>query len=185
MDAGLAAVLGALAGSVATIGAALATGWAQREGARIAARSEHRRERREPRHSLYRELLGAATAFEKMVGHYEFFDIEVPEDLLLRDEDIPDFLQKQVAVEKLAVEVALAGPKNVGEVALSLAKLSDELFKYAVALSAVLAERQETEQRTWQFTTQKVTSASKRYSRTLSQFVSLAQAALDDDGSLS
>lgn len=54
-------MLGALAGSVATIGAALATGWAQREGARITARSEHRRQRLEPRTAIYKEFISHAT----------------------------------------------------------------------------------------------------------------------------
>jgi NACalpha-BTF3-like transcription factor len=183
MDSGIAAVLGALAGSVATIGAALATGWAQREGARIAARSEHRRERREPRHAVYRDLLEAATTFHGVIGHYEFFDAEVPEDLHLQEEDISGLLQKQVAVKKNAIEVALAGPKEVSEAAMKLAKWSDEIFLYATALTGLSEAEQAADQRTWRYTIKRATNASKQYGRALEEFVPSAQAALDDDGS--
>ncbi|MFF3140693.1 hypothetical protein ACFVRU_02880 [Streptomyces sp. NPDC057927] len=183
MDSGIAAVLGALAGSVATIGAAMATGWAQREGARIAARSEHRRERRGPRHAVYRDLLEAATTFHGIVGHYEFFDAEVPDDLHLQEENIAGLLQKQAAVKKTAIEVALAGPKEVGEAAMKLATWSDDLSMYVSALTALGDAREPADQRTWRFTTKRATNASKQYARALEEFVPRAQAALDDDGS--
>jgi hypothetical protein len=183
MDAGLAAVLGALAGSVATIGAALATGWAQREGARIAARAEHRRERRQPRHDIYRDLLEVATTFHGSIRHYEFFEAEVPADLSLREEDMPDLWQKHVAVKKAAIEVALAGPKEVSDVAMRLANWSEQSFMYVSALTG-LHPSQAADQRTWNFTTQRATDTSKRYGRALEEFVPRAQAALDDDGSL-
>jgi hypothetical protein len=67
MDAGLAAVLGALAGAVATTGAAFATGWATREQAKIAARGEHRRQRRDARHGVYKEFISTASELRKVV----------------------------------------------------------------------------------------------------------------------
>jgi hypothetical protein len=183
MDSGIAAVLGALAGSVATIGAAIAAGWAQREGARIAVRSEHRRERREPRHAVYRELLKGATAFNTTIGRYEFFDAEVPEDLHLQETEISSLLQKQAEVNKAAIDVALAGPKEVSEVALKLSKSSDEVFLYVAALAGLAGTEQATDQRTWVYATKRATNASKQYGRTLEEFVLRAQEALDDDGS--
>ncbi|MFF7051077.1 hypothetical protein ACFY94_22225 [Streptomyces griseorubiginosus] len=62
MDAGLAAVLGALAGAAGTTGAAFAASWATREQARIAARSEHRRQRREPRLEIYKNFIQSANS---------------------------------------------------------------------------------------------------------------------------
>jgi hypothetical protein len=182
MDAGIAAVLGALAGSVATIGAALATGWAQREGARIVARSEHRRERREPRHEAYRDLIEAATALTDATAQYNFFDAEMPSDLHLQDADIAGFLEKRVLVKKAAISVALVGPQGVSETAMKVAELSNELFTYVTALTGLNNAEEPADDRTWNYATKKATRLHKEYAATVNQFVSRAQAALDDDG---
>lgn len=92
---------GALAGSVATIGAALATGWSQREGARIAARSAYAKEQRQPRHDAYRSLMqnatsAADTSCEGVDG----------ETMLLVSE-------KLYAVEEAWLEISLLGPPAV------------------------------------------------------------------------
>ncbi|WP_158686603.1 hypothetical protein [Streptomyces griseoflavus] len=183
MDAGLAAVLGALAGSVATIGAALATGWAQREGARITARSEHRRERREPRHAVYRELIEAATTLQNLTGHYAYFDDAMPDDLHLNEEDVARIFQQQRDIKPLAIQAALAGPADVGEVAMKLAKQSYDLVVYVSALSGFASDPDTINERTWGFALKKATSVSRGYTQTLDHFVSRAQKALDDDGS--
>ncbi|MGW7548452.1 hypothetical protein ACWGKQ_46160 [Streptomyces sp. NPDC054770] len=67
MDAGLAAVLGALAGAVATTGAAFAAGWSAREQAKFAARAEHKRQRREPREKAYKAFLSEAIALRELL----------------------------------------------------------------------------------------------------------------------
>ncbi|MFD7565802.1 hypothetical protein ACFV7O_21665 [Streptomyces tendae] len=184
MDAGLAAVLGALAGSVATIGAALATGWAQREGARITARSEHRRERREPRHTAYREMIEAATSLRDMTVQYELFDAsEISSDVHLREQDILGLHAKQALVRKRAIEVALVGPAPVGEVAMRVASVSNHLFLFVTALSGFLNAPEPIDDHTWSYSLRKAESLSKEYGQEVDQLISLAQAALDDDGS--
>ncbi|MFD5519095.1 hypothetical protein [Streptomyces sp. NPDC127066] len=182
MDSGIAAVLGALAGSVATIGAALATGWAQREGARIAARSEHRRERREPRHAVYRDLMEAATTFHHRIAIYKYADVGMREDLQLRVEDIPALRQNKERVNKSAIEVALVGPKGVSEASMKLSKWSEEAYTYVSALTD-LHPSQAADEQIWRFTTQGAADATKRCGHALEEFALLAQAALDDDGS--
>jgi hypothetical protein len=88
MDAGLAAVLGALAGSMATIGAAFATGWAQREGTRITARAAHVKDRRQPRHDAYRALIQAAIDLQRRVTLQEGYDDMTPEEVKNFDREI-------------------------------------------------------------------------------------------------
>ncbi|MFI8834029.1 hypothetical protein ACIGPN_23780 [Streptomyces afghaniensis] len=124
MDAGLAAVLGALAGSVATIGAALATGWAQREEARIAARAEHRRERREPRLEAYRAFISATSDLREQSTFFTVRDL-VPDDL---DEVTTDLLFQAVSgMKESALEVSLAGPRRVSKEAIKIQRLGSEL----------------------------------------------------------
>ncbi|MGW2749124.1 hypothetical protein [Streptomyces sp. NPDC001450] len=119
MDAGLAAVLGALAGSVATIGAAFATGWATREQAKIAARSEHRRQRIEPRHDVYREFLTAVAALEEHTSELRTDSDLVPPGVRLGPDVDSAFLERtnQLAAEVKAIwlRVALIGPERVAE----------------------------------------------------------------------
>ncbi|MGW0987914.1 hypothetical protein ACWD46_17045 [Streptomyces sp. NPDC002486] len=173
MDAGLAAVLGALAGSVATIGAALATGWAQRESARITVRSEHRRERREPRHGVYKEFISEASRMCDEVGIFATYDMFPPdlvtENRAQRIEGAAD------SVKEKWVEVALAGPREVAEVASKIERLSNGLaFRiraYQRAASTGMMERIKLE--------------AVEIEESLDRLVFLAQAALDDDGSLS
>lgn len=120
MDAGLAAVLGALAGSVATIGAALATGWSQREGARIAARSEHRRERREPRHEVYRQFIAEANHMGQQAAVYCTLGAALRPDYYTeaRTQRVHEMTR---LIQSKATESALAGPKDVTESALKIA----------------------------------------------------------------
>ncbi|MFI9247148.1 hypothetical protein ACIGXF_32275 [Streptomyces sp. NPDC053086] len=70
MDAGLAAVLGAVTGAVSTLLASVVTGWSQRAGTRITVRAEHRRDVREVRRTAYRGFLAAAGPVEEMVVNF-------------------------------------------------------------------------------------------------------------------
>ncbi|MEJ8647337.1 hypothetical protein WKI65_04460 [Streptomyces sp. MS1.AVA.3] len=179
MDAGTAAVLGALAGSIATIGAALATGWAQREGARITARSEHRRERREPRHDIYKEFISEANQLSHQTGLYLSFDVDLmPDDIT---EDRRQLLSGvSAALDEKALEAALAGPKRVTEAALETARLSHRLVGSALNFQGLTEERH---QRMRDSVRKSLLAICRRYERSLEGFVFQAQSALDDDGS--
>jgi hypothetical protein len=107
MDAGLAAVLGAMAGSVATIGAAFATGWSQREGAKIAARVEHRKDRRQPRYDAYREFIDAVSVLR-----------DIPQ---APAENIEQRVHEAGArIKEAWLTVSLLGPESVQNVATSI-----------------------------------------------------------------
>ncbi|MFD5567981.1 hypothetical protein [Streptomyces cadmiisoli] len=184
MDAGTAAVLGALAGSVATIGAALATGWAQREGARITARSEHRRERREPRHNVYKEFIAEASRMRNLVGVFAI-GAEMIDRIPLRflsDEFISDLFNLSDIVKSKSTDAALAGPREIAEAATRVANLSHELV---IDLKALKEVSEDDESHDGQFLrhVQEVTYASARaFRNSLDEFILCAQAALDDDG---
>ncbi|WP_128380239.1 hypothetical protein [Streptomyces cavernae] len=116
MDAGLAAVLGAVAGALATTGAALATGWAMREQAKITARAEHRRQRREPRSDIYKRFIDAARDMEHHTRPGSLID--QPED----DPEVMDHYAVRLGetayqVREAWIEVALAGPSAVEKIA--------------------------------------------------------------------
>ncbi|MEV7579819.1 hypothetical protein [Streptomyces erythrochromogenes] len=126
MDAGLAAVLGALAGSVATIGASVATGWSAREQAKTAARAEHVRQRRDARQAVYEELITAAHAHKDLTklllapAPEEFDDLERMR-ILPPGMDLMAVIRESDAlhenVKKISTRVQLAGPKEVSSAA--------------------------------------------------------------------
>ncbi|MEU6252409.1 hypothetical protein [Streptomyces sp. NPDC047043] len=126
MDAGLAAVLGALAGAVATTGAAFATGWSAREQAKMAARAEHLRQRRDARQAVYEEFIAAAAAHSDLT---KILLLPVPEDfedmerlrLLPEGMDLQDVIRESESLHKtlreIATRVQIAGPKEVSAAA--------------------------------------------------------------------
>lgn len=174
---------GALAGSVATIGAAFAMGWATREAARISARSQHRMERMTPRESRYKEFILAAYEVRSVLGRVNGFNIVT----LLLDSD--DYFEAATEagrrVNAKLVDVALAGPETVSELARSILKLTEGSRRALFECSAELAftdaddvrrERGENGARTVAEIRQDLTSK-------ISDFEREAQRVLDDDGS--
>ncbi|MFJ3922764.1 hypothetical protein [Streptomyces sp. NPDC090022] len=183
MDAGLAAVCGALAGSVATIGAAMATGWAQREGVRITARAEHRKERREPRHGAYKEFIAVTSRMNDHVAilavAYDAFPFErINETFTARCEEAAD------AVKEKWVEVALAGPKEIATTASKLERLSNALTFRVLGLHQYVSGERTTSEEALQGIKDRIAEEAREFEETLDRFVFLAQAALDDDGSV-
>ncbi|MFK4689832.1 hypothetical protein [Streptomyces pristinaespiralis] len=184
MDAGLAAVLGALAGSMATIGAALATGWSQREGARILARSEHRRQRQEPRNGAYKDFISAASRMRDLVDLFT---------LTFNDGDFPysrinAYLSshcKEAAntIKEKWVDVALAGPKEITEAASLLERLSNALAFRVEALRRLVETTDGPTDTSHAGIKNRITQEAIEFEENLERFMLLAQAALDDDGS--
>lgn len=182
MDAGLAAVLGALAGSSATIGAALATGWAQRESARIVARAEHRRERRQPREAAYEEFIAdAAELNSQIIG----FTLSDPLPRMYSDDDMQHLRETVWALNEKATKVALKGPRDVGQAAMQLGKLAGFLM---LPLSQLQGEMR-TSPPDGEISTvaesalRQVSHSAKEFDRSLNSFILMAQESLDDDGS--
>ncbi|WP_405609036.1 hypothetical protein [Streptomyces sp. NBC_00076] len=120
MDAGLAAVLGALAGAVATTGAAFATGWSTREQAKIAARAEHRRQRRDARQVAYEELINAMVTLAQAVVSVGLGVTAQQKQASLQEQAIflPDMNEMKLfeeTIRKTATKVTLAGPASMSE----------------------------------------------------------------------
>jgi hypothetical protein len=183
MDAGLAAVLGALAGSVATIGAALATGWAQREGARITARSEHRRQRLEPRTAIYKEFVSHANAMHATASRFivdpEALDLDEIDEKLLRQ-----ITSAAKGIENAWADVALAGPESV-------AACAGEIYANSIRMTIALNEvskrnsgRIEPNSGRELAARVAVSDSAHRLWEKIDEFAPLARKALDDDGSL-
>ncbi|MFJ9160037.1 hypothetical protein ACIRPS_24920 [Streptomyces griseoviridis] len=188
MDAGLAAVLGALAGSAATIGAAMAAGWSAREQSKMAARSEHLRQRRDARQAVYEEFINAANAHADLTKlllapvPQEYDDFERMR-LLPRGMDWASVVRNDKAmfesISKISTRVQLAGPKSVSTAA---AKVEETAQDVSVSISLMtletdipgmpsLADR-------WQEGAVKYCD----YSDAVESFFELARIALDDDG---
>ncbi|MFE9381107.1 hypothetical protein [Streptomyces sp. NPDC006855] len=188
MDAGLAAVLGALAGSVATIGAALATGWSAREQAKMTARAEHLRQRRDSRQSVYEEFIEVAVEHANLTkillapAPQDFDDLErlriLPPGMTL-EETISESKSLHEKVRKISTRVQIAGPK---EVSAAVAVVSDKSGSVYGSLGVTtvtgsypgarsLAERWEAGCRNY-----------VEFSGSISEFTEKVRIALDNDG---
>ncbi|MFF4907201.1 hypothetical protein ACFY2T_20280 [Streptomyces sp. NPDC001260] len=187
MDAGLAAVLGALAGAVATTGAALATGWSAREQAKIAARAEHRRQRRDARQVVYEEFISAALAHENHAGR--IFVAPVPEDaagldLVVRgcgysnwDAISTESHGHHINLLKFSTRVQLAGPKEITRAAMQVNEHSGRVMSSFLEIPAGLLGAEPLPDRF-----RKGLSRWLELEDAISNFTEVARLALDDDG---
>jgi hypothetical protein len=182
MDSGIAAVLGALAGSLATIGAALATGWAQREGARITARSQHRRERREPREEIYKEFISRAARMNAEAAMFaitmEFTPPGIDSDM------VEDWSEKAAEIREKSTDVVLAGPKEITKIAIALETLSGTLSNDLRFYVTYLSDDRPPTLRLRKEIRRGLLRKARKFDKAFKKFMSKAQLALDDDGSL-
>ncbi|WEH43504.1 proline dehydrogenase [Streptomyces sp. AM 2-1-1] len=120
MDAGLAALLGATVGSLATIGAAMVNG-------RATARSQFGQWRRQHRRDAYANYLGALhdrdIAMDAVLGALQ---PEIP-DLRDVDEKVHHFVALARQVHRAVEVVILEGPPSIGEAADRVAHASGDL----------------------------------------------------------
>ncbi|MGW8975135.1 hypothetical protein [Streptomyces platensis] len=170
MDAGIAAICGALAGSVGTIGAGLAAGWAQRESARIAARADHRRERSQQRYDSYKDLLIASSLLVENTARSVMDDDRFPLDISNVTELAND-------VRICAHEVGMTGPKPVSQAADCL--LSASRVIVMEAHTAV----DPTSPDAFPGGVADFHAAVRLFTAALDEFKDVSRAAFDDDGS--
>ncbi|MCG7205791.1 proline dehydrogenase [Streptomyces arenae] len=124
MDAGLAALLGAAVGSLATLGAAVLSGRAQ-------ARAQHEQWRRQHRRDAYAAYLGAL--------HDRDIAMDAVLDALRPDEpDLPGVDEKVRRFVGLAREVHRAAEVVVLEGPAALAEAADRITRASAELSAVM-----------------------------------------------
>ncbi|WP_406740157.1 hypothetical protein [Streptomyces atratus] len=181
MNAVLATLLGTLAGAIATIGAATATGWAQREGARIAARANHRTERRQPRHDAYAAVLKAAMAIRERV------DLESYEDTSPEEEE-----RLMEGISNGWLELSLLGPPSAVISASGLRTTAHDivvLMRKARVLGQRFLESDEDDEvafeaaeRAYSTTVDTIANSAIRLQETITKFALAASAALDEDG---
>ncbi|MEV7676717.1 proline dehydrogenase [Streptomyces sp. NPDC088752] len=117
MDAGLAAVLGTVVGSLATLGAAVVSG-------RVAARSQFDQWRRQHRRDAYANYLGALhdrdIAMDAILGALKAHG----PDLQDVDEKVQRFITLAREVHRAAEVVIIEGPSSVVEAADHVAQAS-------------------------------------------------------------
>ncbi|MEU8988535.1 hypothetical protein AB0C98_19160 [Streptomyces sp. NPDC048558] len=179
MDAGLAAVLGALAGAVATTGAAFATGWATREQARIAARAEHTRQRRDARQAVYEEFIEQTGAL--MDRAIEYSDSSAPTWVQIQAAEVEVWASWE-SVKGVFTKVRLAGPEYVTQRAIAVRKAC---ILVAVRMTAVKQAPLPVRVRDAELFAAKRAELSESLTQLIMEhgdFIRAAQAALDDDG---
>ncbi|THA90183.1 hypothetical protein E6R61_21010 [Streptomyces sp. LRa12] len=178
MDAGLAAVLGAIAASMGSVAAA----FAQHETARISARADHRRERRQPRHDTYRVFIQKVILVKERVAYDGYEDTTFSEEEALIK-----------AVHESWIDVSLLGPQPVISAA---ARLRDDALE-VVQLMAVTRRLQERvtymdeeddaleeELETYSSSVDYLYEAAQALTKSADRFSTVASASLDDDGTV-
>ncbi|GAA3796562.1 proline dehydrogenase [Streptomyces phyllanthi] len=122
MDAGLAALLGAAVGSVATLGAAIVSGRAQ-------ARAQHDHWRRQHRRDAYANYLSALhdrdIAMDAILDALRSDDPDLPDV----DEKMRRFVTLAREVHRAAEVVILEGPDSIAQVASRVTHASSNLSR--------------------------------------------------------
>ncbi|MEV8103446.1 proline dehydrogenase [Streptomyces sp. NPDC088135] len=120
MDAGLAALLGAAVGSLATLGAAIVNG-------RAVARSQYAQWRRQHRRDAYADYLSALHGRDLAMD--AVFDALRPDrpDLRKTDEEVQRFVALAREVHRVAEVVIIEGPLAMVTAADRIARASGEL----------------------------------------------------------
>ncbi|WP_371796028.1 hypothetical protein [Streptomyces sp. NBC_01718] len=102
MDAGIAAVLGAVTGSISGVIGSITAGRAQREGVRMTVRSDHAKERHQPRRDAYRAFLQVLLDLDARLNTPAYEDSTPEEEKQLRSD-----------LDSRWIDVALAGPEEI------------------------------------------------------------------------
>ncbi|MFG2928720.1 hypothetical protein [Streptomyces achromogenes] len=182
MDAGLAAVCGALAGAVGAVGAAWAASRAQWKSARLTVRSEHLRQRHDKRAAHYKTLLSAISDLQGALNGGSYF----PGSELHRfTEEYCDAAEACVKKLRDAVEdVALFGPREPRDLAVRILRTAEITMWAVFDLGAINSASEVTypEPEVVERSVATVRRGKDRLSELLDAFSESARVALDDDG---
>lgn len=175
MDAGIAAIGGALAGALATLGAAFVTGWVQREGARISVQAEYRNELRQPRREAYREFISAATQLSSATAS----------EVLALDENLLNgALRLGGPIDKAWLDISLLGPKralaNATQVRRHAFAAIDLLYTWKIWLSNGAGGPED--DRRGEVLSQQLDNLAVLLSKSVEDFAESAQQALEETG---
>ncbi|MFD3638727.1 hypothetical protein [Streptomyces griseus] len=182
MDAGLAAVCGALAGAIGAVGAAWATSNAQLKSARLAARAEHLRQRRDTRSVHYRELI---TAVSDLLAHLRSGQSVGRPLFRFTNDYLNDMKSLCQNVRSKVEDVALAGPPEVRNAAYRIRRAMEITFEAVDQLNANLREVELTSESEHPMEARNINDFARgrdRIGELLEDFSDEASDALDDDG---
>lgn len=180
MNEGIAAIVGALAGSLGTLTAAIATGWASREQARITARSEFLRQRQEPREAAYRKVIETVGAVREHDLRDHFAEGLEEQWVSQGVSYVREALERCQPVKERWQDAALLGPAPVTQAAEELGAAVEDLIGSLDALLFVFGEGVLPAQAMWEVHD----TARDRLANARKTFTACAQAALNDDGTL-
>lgn len=176
---------GALAGAVATTGAAFAAGWWQRENSRLAVRAEHRKQRREPRQEIYRSFISLASELRDLARSGEFlgdYSIDGQGRNFFTPSLAEEIATKAQEVRQAWVDISLAGPKEIAEIASGMRMDAQKLSHHAELLSDIYnAGAEGYDGRVKKHMTQFQRTA-RRLNDSIGELLSRAREVLDDDG---
>ncbi|MGX1090978.1 hypothetical protein RKD47_001659 [Streptomyces albogriseolus] len=127
MDAGVAALLGAVAGALGAIGAGWISAWGTREQAKTQARADITRWHLQERQRVYTDFLRAAVAtganLSGLTAVFSGFDVDAAEEKLQAcREQIPE-------LTSTCTLVVLQGPQDVTAKAITFCNTIDELLE--------------------------------------------------------
>lgn len=175
-------MLGALAGAMATTGAALATGWSQRESARIAARAEYQRQRHQSRHTAYKSFIASTQSLS--YASRTFRRQEIPVDAFT-DSVVETFASAESEIKEAWLEVVLSGPAEVSRRAAPLLHASNLLKNASFILNRMRTFQHALPvgEPTLEELIDTVREAAFTISRETGRFIEAAEEALSKDGS--
>ena len=125
MDAGIAAIGGALVGAVAALGTAALTTWVQRETARTTVRAEYQKEVRQPRRDAYRKLISAGI---------ELAESAAGEWIWIEQEHVTPALNLKDPIDESWLEISLLGPVNTAAAATEVRRQAYVVFGHLWSL---------------------------------------------------
>jgi hypothetical protein len=119
MDAGIAAVLGAVTGSISGVVGSVMAGRAQREGVLMTVRSDHAKERHQPRRDAYKAYLQVLLDLDARLNTPAYEDSTPEEEKQLRSE-----------LDARWIDVALVGPEVITIVAAAVRNAVDGMISH-------------------------------------------------------
>jgi hypothetical protein len=123
-----------------------------------------------------------ASAFRAESARYNYWET-MPD--VVDDARVNSLSEASTAIKECALSVALAGPRKVSQEALKIERMSRNLTTLVSMLKQVAEHAREGHQRVERDLRKDTVAAARKVDQAIDGFVLRAQAALDDDGSVS
>ncbi|MEU6577120.1 hypothetical protein [Streptomyces sp. NPDC046805] len=182
MVAVIAALVGTLLGSLTTIGAAIVSGWAQREGVRISTRAEHLKEKHQPRRQAYRAFIEVTTDLKERFRSLPHYDHPPRSE---RESLRREINARWVDLSLLGPASVIAGASHVRNIALDIVRqieiTAHEEFVF-LRVDEDDEQRHEAAQYRYEGFMGELLDTVRLLGNAVDEFALIASAALDDDG---